>query len=263
MVGVNLKGSIFRRLADEEVVIPHLEQALYADNWPESYDIKVDLGRHTPPPAGEIGWFYPSTHCLMDQRRLYYEIHPEYRLLLPKEKFPMSSIMSMTMGTAAHAIIQTQLSMAGKIAGPEDIEVRFRNEERRCRGRLDWLFTRGNGTKIPVEMKTQNSRAYGQTKEILPSWECQLQVTMDGLGYEEGVLFLVEMGSPWQMREFRVKRDEKLLNVIYEKWATVLEMVKANTPPDHCCTNGSSDMDKCRAKSVCWLAEIPRQRTGE
>lgn len=252
---VVLKGQLFRGLADDEVVIPHLERALYSDTWPESYNIKVDLGRHTPPPPGEIGWFYPSTHCLMDKRRLYYEMHPDYRLLLPKEKFPMSSIVSMTMGTAAHAIVQTQLQMAGKIVSEDDIEVRFKNEERRCRGRLDFLITQKSGKKMPVEMKTQNSRAYGFTKEIDPKWECQLQVTMDGLGYEEGVLFVMEMGSPWQMREFRVQRDEKLLNVIYEKWATVLDHVMANTPPKHCCEMGSSEMDKCRAKSVCWLAE--------
>lgn len=254
---VVLKNPLLKRIVDDEIVIPHLERALFSDQWPESYNIKVDLGRHTPPPSGEIGWFYPSTHCLMDQRRLYYEIHPDYRELLPKEKFPMSAIMSMTMGTAAHAIVQTQLQMAGKIASEDDIEVRFRNEERRCRGRLDWILTRSDGTRIPIEMKTQNSRAFSLTKEILPYWECQLQVTMDGLGYNEGVLFVVEMGYPWQMREFRVRRDEKLLDVIYTKWATVLEHVKANIPPQHCCSRGSEEMDKCRAKSVCWLAEDP------
>lgn len=252
---VTVKGSIFRHLADEEIVIPHLERALFSEQWPDAYDIKVDLGRHTPPPPGEIGWFYPSAHCLMDPRRLYYDIHPEYRPL-PKDKFTLSSIMSMTMGTAAHSVVQTQLQMAGKITSEEDIEVRFRNEERRCRGRLDFIFTKADGTRIPVEMKTQNSRGFGQTKEILPYWECQLQVTMDGLGYDEGVLFVVEMGYPWQMREFRVRRDEEMLKVIYEKWATVLEHVKANIPPKHCCKRDSSDMDKCRAKSVCWLAEV-------
>lgn len=252
---VTLKNPLFKGVANDDIVIPALELALFSDKWPESYDIKVDLGRHKPPPPGEIGWFYPSTHCLMDKRRLYYEIHPDYRDQLPKEKFPMSSIVAMTMGTAAHAIVQTQLQMAGKIVSEDDIEVRFRNEQRRCRGRLDFLFTRKNGKKIPVEMKTQNSRGYSFTDEILPSWECQLQVTMDGLGYEEGVLFVMEMGSPWQMREFRVYRDEELLNLIYEKWATVLEHVVANKPPKHCCERGSTEMDKCRAKSVCWLAE--------
>jgi len=252
---VVLKGKMFSALADDEIVIPHLERALFSDNWPESYNIKVDLGRHRPPPPGEIGWFYPSAHCLMDQRQLYYEIHPEYRLLLPKQKFTMSAMMSMSMGTAAHSIVQTQLQMAGKITDEKDIEVRFRNEERRCRGRLDFLFTKANGKKIPVEMKTQHSRALNQTKSVLPYWECHLQVTMYGLGYDEGVLFVVEMGYPWQMTEFRIRRDEALLNVIYEKWATVLEMVKANTPPEHCCPRGSAEMDKCRANSVCWLSE--------
>jgi hypothetical protein len=256
---VVLKGSLFRHLADEEIVIPHLERALFSDVWPESYDIKVDLAHHTRSEPGTVGWFYPSTHCLMDQRRLYYEMHPDYRHNLPKDKFTMSGIWSMTMGTAAHSIVQTQLQMAGKIVSEGDVEVRFRNEERRCRGRLDFLLTRANGTKIPVEMKTQNSRAFGFQKEISPSWECQLQVTMDGLGYDEGVLFAVEMGYPWQMREFRVRRDEELLKVIYDKWATVLEHVMANTPPKHCCEINSSEMDKCRAKSVCWLANLEKQ----
>jgi hypothetical protein len=252
---VQLKGKLFRDLADEEVVIPHLERALFSGKWPESYTIKVDTAEHKPPPLGEIRYFYPSTHCLMDPRQLYYEMHPAYWPKLPKPKFPMSSIMSMTMGTAAHAIVQTQLQMAGKIKSEEDIEVKFVNEARRCRGRLDWIFTQGNDNRLPVELKTQNSRAFGQTQEIAPSWECQLQVTMDGLGYEEGVLLLIEMGHPWQMREFRVRRDEELLKTIYDKWELVLGHVRANSPPGHCCERGSSVMDKCRAKSVCWLAE--------
>lgn len=252
---VVVKNQLFRKLADEEIVIPHLERALFSDTWPEFYNIKVDTAEHRSPPLGEPKWFYPSAHCMMDMRRLYYEIHPDFWPILPKEKLPMSAIMSMTMGSAAHAIAQTQLQMAGKIVSDDDIEVKFVNDGRRCRGRLDWIFTRSDGTRFPVEMKTQNARSFGQTKEILPSWECQLQVTMDGLGYDEGVLFVVEMGYPWQMREFRVRRDEELLNTIYEKWAVVLEHVRANTPPKHCCARGSSEMDKCRAKSVCWLAE--------
>ncbi len=250
-----LKGSIFRHLADEEIVIPHLERALFSNEWPESYNIKVDLAHHTRTSSGEMGWFYPSRHCLMDMRQIYYEIHPVHRQNLPEDKFTMSSIMSMTMGTAAHSIVQTQLQMAGKIINEKDIEVRFRDQERRCSGRLDFVLTRADGTRIPVEMKTQNPRAFGFAKEISPSWECQLQVTMDGLGYDEGVLFALEMSYPWQMREFRVRRDEQMLNAIYEKWATVLEHVKADIPPKHCCERGSKDMDKCRSKSVCWLAE--------
>lgn len=250
-----MKRSIFRDLADGDIVIPHLERALFSDKWPESYTITVDTAEHKLPPLGETRWFYPSTHCLMDMRRLYYEMHPDYWPILPKDKFTMSSLMSLSMGTAAHSIVQTQLQMAGKIISEDDIEVRFVNEERRCRGRLDWIMTRSNGSRIPVEMKTQNSRGFSMTKEIQPYWECQLQVTMDGLGFDEGVLFVVEMGYPWQMREFRVHRDETLLNTIYEKWATVLEHVRANVPPKHCCTRGSPEMDKCRAKSVCWLAE--------
>jgi hypothetical protein len=246
---------MFKRLAEEEIVIPHLERALFSDTWPDSYTITVEKYPYKPPPPGEIGWFYPSAHCLMDARQLYYEMHPVHRYNLPKKSFPLSAIMSMEMGSAAHSIVQTQLQMAGKIPSDKDIEVRFRNEQRRCRGRLDWLFTRADGTKIPVEMKTQNSRAFGQSKEIQDSWECQLQVTMDGLGYDEGVLFVIEMGYPWQMREFRVRRDEELLNAIYDKWATVLEHVKLDVPPKHCCERGSKTMDNCRAKDVCWLAE--------
>jgi hypothetical protein len=252
---VQLKGKIYQRLAEEQVVIPHLERALMADEWPESYNIPVEMYPHRPPPPGEVGWFYPSTHCLMEDRQLYYEMHPVHRYNLPKKTFPMSATWSLTMGTAAHSIVQTQLTMAGKIVDPKrDIEVRFRNEQRRCRGRLDWIQTMASGRKIPVEMKTQNSRAFGFQKEIADSWECQLQTTMDGLGYDEGVVFLMEMGYPWGMREFRVYRDEALLKAIYAKWERVLEAVYANEPPGHCCEKGSKEMDNCRAKDVCWLA---------
>lgn len=244
-------GSLLKRLANNELILPHFENAMLADNWPDSYNITIDSSPYYG--AGD-GYFHPSTHPLMGARELYYRFHPDTRDHIVRERRSLQSHLTLSMGSALHGVIQTQMQMSGLVR-PENIEVEYVNHEHHIRGRIDFIVDHPNGSTLPVEMKTINSFAFKRQETIKPSWDAQLSIALDHLGVDTGILLMVEAGWPYQMREFLVKRNDLLLEEIYTKFAAVREAVKNNVPPQYCCNYESDEMKKCPARFQCWLRD--------
>ena len=246
--------SLLKRLADDEVILPVFENQMLSETWPDSYQVTIDSGPYYG--AGD-GYFHPSTHPLMGARELYYRFHPDTRDLIQRERRSMQSLMTMTVGSALHAILQTQFQMAGLISSPDMIEVEYVNHQHHVRGRLDMIVDHPNGDRIPVEIKTINSFSFkNQLKSgIKESWDAQVSLALDELGFDQGVLLMVEAGWPYQMREFVVPRNDALLERVYAKFDLVREAIKTNTPPEYCCSFESAEMKKCDARFSCWLED--------
>jgi hypothetical protein len=244
---------IFERLADEELVLPYLEMNLQTENWPDSYTIEVDS---TPYTGYGDGYFHPSSHVFAGERQLYYALHPELRMLRVRERRNLSSNMTLAMGSALHAVIQTQLVMADLVV-PEDIEIPLVNEQVRGRGNMDWAINHPNGTRYACEFKTQNSRSFAKQTTPKEIWVGQLNMYMDWAGLDHGIVIVCESGWPYMMKEFRVDRDQDLIDRTYAKWARVLDAIDRNEPPGACCGLGSEQMQKCPARNLCWLSDNP------
>ena len=56
---------------------------------------------------------------------------------------------------------------------------------------------------------------------------------MDYLGLSTSIILLIELGWPYQMREYRIDQDPQLLDAIYSKWSYVSDRIKADNPPSH------------------------------
>ena len=244
-------GPIFNKLAEGQLVVPHLESAILADKWPDSYQISVDSRAYYG--AGD-GYFHPSSHPLKGARQLYYEFHPDHRDKVIKERRSLQSHMTLSMGSALHGVIQTQMTMAG-ILTSEDTEVEYLNKEHHVRGRIDGIISHPSGERILLEIKTVNSFAFKKLEGIRPSWDAQMSLAMDNTGFDYGILLAVESGWPYSWREFRVPRNDSLLSEIYAKFDMVRSCIAMNTPPRYCCSLGSKEMDDCPARWECWLAD--------
>lgn len=244
------KKSIFKSLAERDLLIPYFRNALLSQEWPDKYQIEVDS---SPYYGRGDGYFHPSTHGLLGARQLYFRFHPDFRDRMVHEERTITQEMTLTMGSAIHAVVQTQFEMAKLIKGPEDIEVEYIIPEHHVRGRVDFIVHHPDGNVYPVELKTQNSRAFSLQKELKPIWDAQLSMGLHGTGYDEGVLLVVESGYPFGMREYRVPRNDKLLREIFAKFDYVRECIALNSPPEYCCSPGSKEMDKCPARYECWL----------
>jgi len=245
--------SIFNKLADGQMVVPHLESALLSDDWPESYSIEIDSGEYYG--KGD-GYFHPSTHPLMGARELYYRFHPDTRDLVIQERKSLQSHMTLAMGSALHGVIQTQLQMAGLLS-PGDIEVEYVNHDHHVRGRIDFILNHPSGERVICELKTQNSFAFSKQEKVKPAWDAQLSLAMDAKGFDYGILLVMESGFPYGFREFRVPRNDSLLSEIYAKFDMVRSCIAMNTPPKFCCALGSKEMDNCPARFQCWLSDEP------
>lgn len=248
--------SVFRALADEHLLIPHLRNALLSDTWPDSYTVEVDSSPYYG--AGD-GCFHPSTHPLLPERLLYYMFHPDHRDRLITEPRDVQSHMTLAMGSALHAVIQTQFVMAGMIT-EEDIEVDYFIEEHNVRGRIDFVVHHPNGQTYVVEFKTVNNRKFDLTTEVRPEWDAQLSLALHATGHPVGILLALESGFPYRMKEFRVPRNDELLSEVFGKFDRVREAIALNRPPGGCCTPGSPAMKSCPARFECWpgLAEKGR-----
>lgn len=243
--------AILQRLADRDLILPYFESGMLADDWPDEYLIKVDSSPYYG--AGD-GYFHPSTHPLMGERELYYHFHPDTSALMIPERNSIQRQMGFAMGSALHGVVQTQMLMC-KLVTEEDIEVEYVNDEHHVRGRIDWVARHPNGTILPVEFKTRNTSRFAWQKEPEPSWIAQLNLGLDAMDADLGILLMMESGWPYRMSEFQIKRDRRLLDEIYSKFDRVREAIAKNEPPRYCCPPDSQQMTKCPARFECWLKD--------
>lgn len=245
---------LLRSLAQKDLLLPYFKNAILSEDWPDEYTIKIDSRPYYG--LGD-GYFHPSTHGLMDERRLYYHFHPDTAHKMLYDPRDVQSEMTLSMGSALHGVVQTQLQQA-KLLRPENVEVEFIIEEHHVRGRTDMIVDLPGLGETVVELKTQNSRAFAFQEEMKDFWQVQLSLALYGLGHEFGILLVLESGFPYRMKEYHYERDDDLLARVFAKFDYVRECIENNTPPPHCCTKGSKVMDACPARYSCWLKDQVR-----
>lgn len=276
--------NILRRLAMKQIIMPYLENAFHNDQWPDSYDIHVDSQAYygltdtegiTHDVGVGDGYFHPSSHPLMPARELYYRFHPEYASKVVGERRTLTSHMTLAVGSAMHAVIQTQLHMAGVLhMGPENDDWTKLDHEPDARGRwvpenrYEWEYvddehkvrgrTDGGVLEVPdlgrvlFELKTQNSRAFSFQHELKPEWDNQTQLGMEYYDVDHGVLLLLEMGYPFSFREFPLTRRKHKVEEIWAKFDYVRECIAADTPPPCEHALGTAPAGKCPVSHICW-----------
>jgi hypothetical protein len=242
--------SVLKRLANQELILPYLERSILAENWPDSYSIEIDSGEYYG--KGD-GYFHPSTHSLLGARELYYRFHPDTRDEMVYERHGLRIQMAMALGSSLHGVLQTQMQMCGLVTDPKDIEVEYIIEDHHVRGRTDWVVHHPNGDVFPVEMKTRDTWLFKRQTEIEPSWDIQLSMAEYALGYDHGIVLMLERGGGSAMREFPHKRNDAALEEVFAKFDYVRAAIEANEPPPHCCMFDSPQMQSCPARHECWL----------
>lgn len=274
-------GNIFKRLSDRQLVAPYLENAFAADKWPDSYTITVDSLPYygltdtdgiTHDVGTGDGYFHAASHALMPARELYYRFHPLDAKHVEPERRTFKNHVSMSVGSALHATVQAQLDMAGILKPCDDFEWHptgeegqyrrwckeapaeweYRDEVRKCRGRIDGILNHPAEGEMIFEYKSMNSRTYRFTDVALPEWIAQTNLGMDHYGVDEAVVLVQELGLPWDMKEFRVQRRSAILEPIYERWEYVLECIRRDTPPPCSHPLGSGLAARCAVSHLCW-----------
>ena len=121
---------------------------------------------------------------------------PEHRDHLIFDERDVQAEMTMAMGSALHAVVQTQFQMAGILRPEKNVEVDYLIEEHHVRGRIDMIVDHPIGGPLIVELKTINSRSFDSQTKPKPEWEAQLSLALHAYGHPYGVLLALESGWP-------------------------------------------------------------------
>lgn len=88
---------------------------------------------------------------------------------------------------------------------------------------------------VLLDYKTMNGRDFNRNEPpswCAAKWECQLNIYLDFFDVEEwGVLVGVEKDHPHGFKEFHYRRNQPLIEAIYEKWYLVAELVDSGVDP--------------------------------
>lgn len=240
---------LIQSLGERELVIPYLEQSILKQNWPDYYTITVDS---RPYYGTGDGCFHPSSDCLLEARQLYFKKKPPKNAAHRPRNLGLE--MAASLGTAYHAILQTQLIQAGLVK-PENVEREVRSEEHRGRGHIDGIVDHPNGNTYLLDIKSKSSYGFRSMQGPQKSWIYQMNCYLDWLDLEECVIVMVLTEYPYSFREFRIKRNRELLRPVYEKWDYVSECLDKEVPPREYCTNSSPVSKKCQScpfSRECW-----------
>jgi len=247
----NLQGLLSRtisKLSRNESLTPYLEQAIVQANWPEEYAIKV----HNKERVWD-GYFHPSSDAANEELFLYYKFSEAGRLKW--EPFSPGSIMAMQIGSAIHALVESMLIHL-EFTTPEFCEVPFINEKNWCSGTVDVqrvTLRDGSGETPPIEIKSCSVLPQKVSKAHI----LQLQPYLDmacGEPQDYGIVLYIEKSYPHRLGEFRVERDQALLDSVYAKWSRVRDAIESKGPTttmQNCCNPNTTIHYECPARFIC------------
>jgi hypothetical protein len=226
----------FRKAAPRWKLVSHLEKAIaeFDDPWTFTYEPKV----------GDLAW-HPSSDCTPPPSALY---ESAYRRLnnLPKEGRTFSRKNGFV-GHFWHQFLQHILVAKLGFAEPTAIE---------ATGIKVWGFdpdleptafhyATGKADVAPcsipkhgdyvVDFKTMQSSQFRQNgipEHFREKYMCQINIYMDWFGLDNGLIVCVNKDTPHDMKEFEYRRNDGLVEAIYDKWLFVGDCLLHNDPPN-------------------------------
>jgi len=167
----------------------------------------------------EKGAYYPSQlgSCL---RKQYYE----YTL---GEQVTPEELVIFTTGKRVHEAVAEAFGEVAKVEKVEENVSITISPSLKLKGRIDLLIADYDGKKYLIEVKSTSRTPETPYEEHV----IQLHIYMQALNYEEGyVLYWNKVKG--EIKVFKVKKDEEVLQKIYERVKKLDYHVSHNTPPE-------------------------------
>ena len=231
----------------KEVLIPYIEEALVKnDTWEEEYPVRIQNKERI-----FDGMFHPSSDTELGDYQLYYKFHPKYHDLLDHESISPTSKLTMQIGSALHAVLQSVLIQLG-FCTLEDVEVKFINEERKISGTVDILkLTLPNGEEYLVDIKSTSREPQERN-----NYSMQLRLYKDNCpdAPQKMILLYIQKAYPHNLYEIIVEDDDKALNDLYDRWDRVKVAISTGDTKHlkRCCGDVTEKRYlSCPAKHIC------------
>lgn len=255
----DLSGSM-RDLSQGLLVKPVLHNYLYDARFP---DFDLQFRNHKMERAPD-SWFHPSTHPMWPARALFQYLADPHSL--PPEKKKYMGTLAITIGHAAHQLIEISLTDAGIrppglqaclmcLPNKKCTEAGVMNEELGERGHMDGVLSFEGFPNVPdekmepvFEFKTSHDE-FGRLSKVpdldteawkkkWPTYWAQVQRYMRLSGRPMTIVLMMEMVFPFTMREFHVPYDVGFNAQIDAKYRAVRQAVADQRPPLCCGSKG-------------------------
>lgn len=249
------------------LVKPVLHNYLFDARFP---DFDLAFRNHKMERAPD-NWYHPSTHPLMHERVLYqYLSSPK---TFPAEKKQYMGTLAVTLGTAAHQLVEVSLTDAG--IRPQALQVctmcppkakcteaGVMDSELGERGHMDGVLSFEGFPNVPdekmepvFEFKTSHDN-FGKLTNIpdldvaafrkkWPVYYAQVQRYMKMSRRRTTIVLMMEMVYPFVMREFHIAYDIGFNAQIDAKYRNVRQAVADHRPPMCCGAKGCISAIPC------------------
>jgi hypothetical protein len=250
----------FKRMASQVgnglILTPILQNYLNSAKYPQEFSITF---RNHGGERAPDNWFHPSTHPLVDARKLYYYLTAPDEI--DNEPLEYMGAFSTTMGTAIHGFVQMCLKDAGVLV---DDEVFVSDDETGSRGSMDGVLSLPIVGEAGFEFKTSNAMKLSglNDNDVItfakkwPVYYAQVQEYMRLSGLRQFVVLFLSMGYPWTMKEILVKFDQGMASMIESKYRAVREAVKTGEVPPQCCSPFSKEAKACPMRFACPVGKM-------
>jgi hypothetical protein len=245
----NLTKGLAEFAAKGCLVKPILLQWLQDVSIPLDFQLQVERSGNRDPDQ----WFHPSGHPMMTQQQLLdYLLYPQF---IVREPMSYAGAMGTLFGTMTHELVEAILDKAGVAEplpeGPCQACGRPRprrgqhrrkgqcgehsavHAETRARGHLDGILNlqgvRGFDLKTRWKGGLRGVRDMDPVlfREKWPGYYGQAQEYMRITGLRQYIVLFLEMGSPWEMREFHLDFDPGMALEIEVKYLGALAQARA------------------------------------
>lgn len=229
------KTKLVRNLAAKNKLIPHIERYLDSKDGEFEWEFK-----YSPKDTSDDAW-HPSGDCTPSLRELY------LKATAPDERKIGSPLRKTFMvGHFWHQYLQ-EIVKRLEFCTDEQIERRGK----RGWGSLDledcfypYHWVTGSADIAPcsipkhgeylIDFKTQNSLDF--RRQGLPDWsankyEAQINIYMDFFDLENALIVCIMKDSPHDMKEIEYKRNQRLIDRIYQKWKLVAQCIDEGVEP--------------------------------
>lgn len=86
-----------------------------------------------------------------------------------------------------------------------------------------------------VDFKTMGSRSFQAItlpEGFAAKYECQMNIYMDLFGYDRALIVAINKDTPHDFKEFEFRRNQPLIDMIYNKWKFVADCLEDQERPD-------------------------------
>jgi hypothetical protein len=233
----------FRKdLSPKYKLVPLLDKAIadFDEEWTFHYE----------PKQGDLYW-HPSGHCTPKPSDLYDLAHDRLNAVPEDREFKRKMSKFGPVGHFWHQFLQHIMVHYDMVSAdaiersgmrgwgdllPFDVRRDYDYKPFHAGvGSADVAPWTHKGNDYIVDFKTMSSRSFQAV--TLPSgfaakYECQMNVYMDFFDYDRALIVAVNKDTPHNMKEFEFRRNQPLIDVIYDKWKFVADCLQDKKRPD-------------------------------